>query len=111
MLPAFGSGIYGTRRLTTRQIIPIWAAALIAALVPIAVFFIVQIRVRSFWDMNNAVIGLLYSLIVAAGKTRPATLFFFFPYPSWELYQLTCILLQFSKSLSSGLLEVCVRTS
>ncbi|KAK8244791.1 PAP2 superfamily protein [Phyllosticta capitalensis] len=48
------------------EIIPIWAAALIAALVPIAVFFIVQIRVRSFWDMNNAVIGLLYSLIVAA---------------------------------------------
>ncbi|RAL65952.1 hypothetical protein DID88_005613 [Monilinia fructigena] len=29
-------------------------------------FFIVQIRVRSFWDMNNAVIGLLYSLITAA---------------------------------------------
>ncbi|KAK7550065.1 PAP2 superfamily protein [Phyllosticta citricarpa] len=48
------------------EIIPIWAAALIASLVPIAVFFIVQIRIRSFWDMNNAVLGLLYSLIVAA---------------------------------------------
>ncbi|KAK8177542.1 phosphatidate phosphatase [Phyllosticta citrichinensis] len=48
------------------EIVPIWAAAMIASLVPIAVFFIVQIRIRSFWDMNNAVIGLLYSLIVAA---------------------------------------------
>ena len=25
-----------------------------------------QIRIRSFWDVNNAVIGLLYSLITAA---------------------------------------------
>jgi diacylglycerol diphosphate phosphatase/phosphatidate phosphatase len=48
------------------EIIPIWAAALMAALIPIAVFLICQIRVRSFWDVNNAVIGLLYSLICAA---------------------------------------------
>jgi len=48
------------------EVIPIWAAAMLGALVPIVVFFIVQIRVRSFWDMNNAVIGLLYSLITAA---------------------------------------------
>jgi len=48
------------------EIVPIWAAALMAALIPIAVFLIVQIRVRSFWDVNNAVIGLLYSLISAA---------------------------------------------
>lgn len=48
------------------EIIPIWAAALLAALVPIAVFLICQIRVRSFWDVNNATIGLLYSLITAA---------------------------------------------
>jgi diacylglycerol diphosphate phosphatase/phosphatidate phosphatase len=38
-----------------KEIVPIWAAALLAALVPIAVFLIVQIRVRSFWDLNNAV--------------------------------------------------------
>ena len=25
-----------------------------------------QIRIKSFWDLNNAVIGLLYSLITAA---------------------------------------------
>ncbi|KAF2281539.1 PAP2-domain-containing protein [Westerdykella ornata] len=48
------------------EIVPIWAAALLAALVPIAVFLICQIRVRSFWDLNNATIGLLYSLISAA---------------------------------------------
>ncbi|KAI6780790.1 uncharacterized protein J7T54_001098 [Emericellopsis cladophorae] len=48
------------------EIIPIWAAALLAALVPIFIFLVMQIRVRSFWDVNNAVIGLLYSLICAA---------------------------------------------
>jgi diacylglycerol diphosphate phosphatase/phosphatidate phosphatase len=48
------------------EIIPIWAAALMAALIPIAVFLICQIRIRSFWDVNNATIGLLYSLITAA---------------------------------------------
>lgn len=45
---------------------PIWAAALLAALVPIFVFLVMQIRVRSFWDVNNAVLGLLYGLISAA---------------------------------------------
>ncbi|KAM7183382.1 Phosphatidic acid phosphatase type 2/haloperoxidase [Rhypophila sp. PSN 637] len=48
------------------EIVPIWAAALLAALVPIAVILLMQIRIRSFWDVNNAVVGLLYSLITAA---------------------------------------------
>ncbi|KAI2476253.1 phosphatidic acid phosphatase beta [Pyrenophora tritici-repentis] len=48
------------------EIIPIWAAALMAFFIPFAVFLIVQIRARSFWDVNNATIGLLYSLIAAA---------------------------------------------
>ena len=48
------------------EIVPIWAAALLGSLIPIAVFLICQIRVRSFWDVNNAVIGLLYALITAA---------------------------------------------
>ncbi|KAI5357691.1 Putative phosphatidic acid phosphatase type 2/haloperoxidase [Septoria linicola] len=48
------------------EIIPIWAAALLAALVPIFFFLVMQIRIRSFWDVNNATIGLLYSLISAA---------------------------------------------
>ena len=49
-----------------KEIVPIWAAALLAALVPITVFLLMQIRIRSFWDVNNAVVGLLYSLITAA---------------------------------------------
>jgi diacylglycerol diphosphate phosphatase / phosphatidate phosphatase len=49
-----------------KEIIPIWLAALLAALVPIAVVLAMQVRVRSFWDVNNAVVGLLYSLITAA---------------------------------------------
>jgi membrane-associated phospholipid phosphatase len=48
------------------EIVPIWAAALLGSLVPIAVILICQIRVRSFWDVNNALIGLFYSLITAA---------------------------------------------
>jgi len=48
------------------EIVPIWEAALLASLIPIAVILLMQIRVRSFWDVNNAIIGLLYSLITAA---------------------------------------------
>ncbi|CAL3969798.1 hypothetical protein PZA11_007626 [Diplocarpon coronariae] len=48
------------------EIVPIWAAALLASLVPIFIFLVMQIRIRSFWDVNNATIGLLYSLITAA---------------------------------------------
>lgn len=48
------------------EIIPIWAAALLASLVPILVFLLMQFRIRSFWDVNNAVLGLLYALICAA---------------------------------------------
>ncbi|GAA5822717.1 hypothetical protein JCM11251_004354 [Rhodosporidiobolus azoricus] len=49
-----------------KEIIPIWAAALIAFFVPFAVFCICQIRVRSFDDINTATLGVLYSLICAA---------------------------------------------
>lgn len=48
------------------EIVPIWAAAMLAALVPIVVILFMQIRIRSFWDVNNGVLGLLYSLITAA---------------------------------------------
>lgn len=39
-------------------------SALIAALVPIGIIVLAQIRIRSFWDTNNAIIGVLYSLIL-----------------------------------------------
>lgn len=48
------------------EIVPIWLAALLAALIPIFIILCMQIRVRSFWDANNAILGLLYSLIAAA---------------------------------------------
>ncbi|KAK0609571.1 phosphatidic acid phosphatase type 2/haloperoxidase, partial [Bombardia bombarda] len=49
-----------------KEIIPIFAAALLAALVPIFVILCMQVRIRSFWDANNGIIGLFYSLITAA---------------------------------------------
>ncbi|KAK3325004.1 phosphatidic acid phosphatase type 2/haloperoxidase [Apodospora peruviana] len=49
-----------------KEIIPIWLAAFLAAMIPIVVILFMQIRVRSFWDVNNGIIGLLYSLITAA---------------------------------------------
>lgn len=49
-----------------KEIVPIWAAAMLGSLVPIFVILVMQIRIRSFWDANNAIIGLLYSLITAA---------------------------------------------
>ena len=48
------------------EIIPIWLAALLASLIPIAIILLCQIRVRSFWDTSNAILGLLYALIAAA---------------------------------------------
>lgn len=48
------------------EIVPIWAAAMLASLVPIVVILLMQFRIRSFWDINNAILGLLYSLITAA---------------------------------------------
>ncbi|KAG0278810.1 hypothetical protein BGZ96_002239 [Linnemannia gamsii] len=49
-----------------KEIVPIWLAAFLAATIPILGILIMQIRVRSFWDVNNGIIGLLYSLISAA---------------------------------------------
>lgn len=48
------------------EIIPIWASALMSIFIPIAVYLICALRVRSFWDLNNAIMGTLYSLIAAA---------------------------------------------
>ena len=40
--------------------------ASLAAAVPIAVILLAQIRVRSFWDANNAIIGLVYALLASS---------------------------------------------
>ncbi|KAK1753787.1 phosphatidic acid phosphatase type 2/haloperoxidase [Echria macrotheca] len=39
-------------------------SGVISALIPIAVILLAQIRIRSFWDANNAILGLLYALIL-----------------------------------------------
>lgn len=39
---------------------------MLGVLVPIFVVLMMQIRIRSFWDANNAIIGLFYSTITAA---------------------------------------------
>lgn len=49
-----------------KEIVPIWLAAFLGSVVPVVVILLMQIRVRSFWDVNNGVLGLLYSLITAA---------------------------------------------
>ncbi|KAI1414432.1 acid phosphatase/Vanadium-dependent haloperoxidase [Hypoxylon sp. FL1857] len=49
-----------------KEIVPIWLAAFLASVVPIVIILFMQIRIRSFWDANNGIIGLLYSLITAA---------------------------------------------
>lgn len=48
------------------QYIPSHAATLLGVGVPIAVILLCQIRVRSFWDINNGIMGLLYSQIGSA---------------------------------------------
>jgi diacylglycerol diphosphate phosphatase/phosphatidate phosphatase len=65
------------------EIVPIWLAAFLASIIPIFIILCMQFRIRkftssfkcynvdpyltgSFWDVNNAIIGLLYSLITAA---------------------------------------------
>ncbi|KAJ8110591.1 hypothetical protein OPT61_g6606 [Boeremia exigua] len=56
------------------EIIPIWAAALMAFFIPFAVFLICQIRVRSFWDVNNATIGFRPHFLAVCKPVIPANL-------------------------------------
>ncbi|KAJ6263665.1 hypothetical protein Dda_2234 [Drechslerella dactyloides] len=49
-----------------KNIIPIWLAAFLASIIPITFILLLQIRIKSFWDASNAILGLLYSLINAA---------------------------------------------
>lgn len=49
-----------------KEIVPIWLAAFLATVIPIVVILAMQVRIRSFWDANNAIVGLLYGVIAAA---------------------------------------------
>ena len=54
-------------RVPTDRSRPIWLAALLAWIIPTAVFVVMQIRVRSIWrDLVTAEMALLSSLITAA---------------------------------------------
>ncbi|GKT48718.1 PA-phosphatase related-family protein [Colletotrichum spaethianum] len=43
-------------------IIDTWLSALLSAIIPIVVIILAQFRVRSIWDMNNGIIGLIFSI-------------------------------------------------
>jgi diacylglycerol diphosphate phosphatase / phosphatidate phosphatase len=49
-----------------RQIIPVWAAVLLASLVPIFFFALAQFRVRSWVDFVVASFGVLQALITSS---------------------------------------------
>lgn len=55
-----------TRYPVREEIISVQLAALIATLIPILFILLAQFRVRSFWDVNSGISGLLYALITAA---------------------------------------------
>jgi len=37
------------------EYIPIWLSGLLSILVPVVVYILMSLRIRSFWDLNNAV--------------------------------------------------------
>jgi membrane-associated phospholipid phosphatase len=41
-------------------------SGVIDTIIPIGIMALAQLRIRSFWDFNNAVLGLLYSLILSS---------------------------------------------
>ncbi|EPE02857.1 lipid phosphate phosphatase 2 [Ophiostoma piceae UAMH 11346] len=58
-----GSVVYPEFALPLRtEIVPSWLAILLGPVVPVVCILALQLRVRSFWDANNAIFGVLYSL-------------------------------------------------
>lgn len=41
-------------------------AALLALLIPLAIIILAQFRIRSFWDLNNAILGLGYAIVLSS---------------------------------------------
>ncbi|KAI6265698.1 hypothetical protein MCOR23_005099 [Pyricularia oryzae] len=63
---SFGDIVYPEFAYPHRpQIVPNWAATMAAMFFPILVMALAQIRVRSFWDFSNGVIGLLNALVLS----------------------------------------------
>ncbi|KAF7542406.1 hypothetical protein G7Z17_g11603 [Cylindrodendrum hubeiense] len=47
-------------------IIPSWLAGLISIAIPIVIYIIAQIRIKSAWDASNAIIGTTWAVILAS---------------------------------------------
>ncbi|KAI8946612.1 PAP2 superfamily-domain-containing protein [Xylaria longipes] len=48
------------------QTVSNWLIAIVAIASPIAVILLMQLRIRSFWDLNNALIGLFYAMLISS---------------------------------------------
>ncbi|KAI0442808.1 PAP2 superfamily-domain-containing protein [Xylaria telfairii] len=48
------------------QTVSNWLIATVAIAFPIIVILLIQIRIRSFWDLNNAFLGFLYALSLSS---------------------------------------------
>lgn len=46
-----------------KNIVPTWLSALLAFVIPITFILLIQIRIRSFNDINAAIMGLIYSVL------------------------------------------------
>ncbi|KAI1121779.1 PAP2 superfamily-domain-containing protein [Nemania abortiva] len=49
-----------------RQMVNNWLVAIIAIAFPTIVILLMQLRIRSFWDLNNALLGFTYALLTSA---------------------------------------------
>ncbi|KAI0192573.1 PAP2 superfamily-domain-containing protein [Xylaria flabelliformis] len=49
-----------------RQTVSNWLIAFVAIASPVAVILLTQLRIRSFWDLNNAILGFLYALLISS---------------------------------------------
>jgi len=55
------------------EYIPIWLSGLLSVLVPILVYVLMALRIRSFWDLNNAVCKGNFNTYTTTEKIHPNT--------------------------------------
>ncbi|KAI0131214.1 acid phosphatase/Vanadium-dependent haloperoxidase [Daldinia grandis] len=48
------------------QLISSWVDTVLVIVIPLFTFFVIQIRIRNFWDLNNAIVGCIYALETSA---------------------------------------------
>ncbi|KAI0555825.1 PAP2 superfamily-domain-containing protein [Xylaria curta] len=48
------------------QTVSSWLIAIVAILSPVVVILLTQLRIRSFWDLNNAILGFFYALLISS---------------------------------------------